>query len=325
MENEESKQSIDWTPFWIGWQVSCSIDMCKNPAQFRRACLDRLQPGCNYEDLANLAKRAEEIAELARNADTAYSAYAFELLKNYQDKPDVLANDFSENGRGFQELENWLYTKGKIKGKPFKVFLFQDIATRSGGMSRNLNGYLKKILARRLFQNTFFKKRKPKQNKGMDGKSRRTVRIIGMPQTVDENGNVADQEFSCPENITNGWLLSAETHVQIEEIEKWFSEFLGKKTDEWKGKDVCWIALYVLFFGMVLSNVHVLQLARVEKSRFSQIAGTIKEELKEQMESRFSVAGVQCALRGRSLHRMLAQTLKKKDWFESLKSIQAKE
>lgn len=320
MENEESKQTIDWTPFWIGWQVSCSIDICKNPAQFRRACRDRLQPGCNYENLANLAKQAEEIAELARNADTAYSTFAFELLKSYQENSDVLTNDFSENGRGFQELENWLYKKGEIKGKPFKVYLFQDAATRSGGMSRNLNGYFMKILERHILQNTLFKE--SRRNKGINGKG---LRIISMPQTVDENGNVSDQEFSYPENIANGWLLSAETHVQTEEIEKWFSEFLGRKANEWKGKEIYWIALYVLFFGMVLSNVHVLQLAGVEKSRFSHIAGTIKQELKEEMTSRFSAAGMQYALRGRTLHQMLAQTLKNKEWFESLKSIQAKE
>ena len=320
MENEESKQTIDWTPFWIGWRVACSIDICKNPSQFRRACLDRVQPGCHSEDLSNLAKRAEEIAELARKANADYSEFASKLLESYQEKSDVLANDFSENGQGFQELENWLYKKGEIKGKPFKVYLFQDAATRSGGMSKNLHGSLKKILARHILQNTLFKE--SKRNKGINGKG---LRIISMPQTVDENGNVSDQEFSSPENIANSWLLSAETHVQTEEIEKWFSEFLGKKTDEWKGKDVYWIALYVLFFGMVLSNVHVLQLAGVEKSRFSQIAGTIKQELKAEMTSRFSVDGVQYALRGRNLHQMLAQTLKNKEWFESLKSIQAKE
>lgn len=101
-------QNFDWAAAWLDWADTCSIDRCQEKHQ---------------SALKNLAQK-----KFSR-------FYAWYASKGYSSK---LPNDIC----AFHELESHLYNHQAIKGKPFKSYLFEDIALRKGGLEKNITGYL---------------------------------------------------------------------------------------------------------------------------------------------------------------------------------------
>lgn len=101
-------QNSEWISAWLDWADTCSVDRCQEKHESR------------------LKKFAQ--AKFSR----FYHWYA---SKGYSSKlPDNIC--------AFHELESHLYARQTIKGKPFKSYLFEDIALRQGGLAKNISGYL---------------------------------------------------------------------------------------------------------------------------------------------------------------------------------------
>lgn len=101
-------QNFDWTPAWLDWADTCSVDRCQD-------------------------KHRNALKQFAQSKFLRF--YAWYASKGYSSK---LPNDIC----AFHELESHLYDHQTIKGKPFKSYLFEDIALRQGGLAKNISGYL---------------------------------------------------------------------------------------------------------------------------------------------------------------------------------------
>lgn len=101
-------QDPEWISAWLDWADTCSVDRCQEKHKSR----------------------------LKKFAQAKFSRfYAWYASKGYSSKlPDNIC--------AFHELESHLYARQTIKGKPFKSYLFEDIALRQGGIAKNISGYL---------------------------------------------------------------------------------------------------------------------------------------------------------------------------------------
>ncbi len=120
-------EMIDLTDALIDWKETCAILKC------------------SPENRNNLAKVAQGVIKLKlnnlpRRIVSTWQSY----LQNH--------SNFSV----FNELEAYLYKMDKIKGRPIKEYLFDDIGKRAGGLGNNVSGYLMTTLEH-LFQKTLVK------------------------------------------------------------------------------------------------------------------------------------------------------------------------
>ena len=117
-------EMIDLTEAWLDWKETCAIREC-NPV--------------NRSNLAKVAQGTikRKIDNLPRHIVSTWETY----FKN--------PSGFSV----FNELETSLYKKDKIKGLPLKDYLFEVIGKRTGGLGKNVTGYLM-LMLKRLFQKT---------------------------------------------------------------------------------------------------------------------------------------------------------------------------
>jgi len=117
-------EMIDLTEAWLDWKETCAINKCKP---------------VNKGNIAKVAQGIikRKIDSLPSNIVSTWQPY----LKN--------VSDFSV----FNEVEVMLYKQDKIKGRPFKDYIFEDIGKRAGGFGKNVTGYLM-ITLKHLFQKT---------------------------------------------------------------------------------------------------------------------------------------------------------------------------
>ena len=106
-------EMIDLTNAWLDWKETCAVD------------------ACSPENKNNLIK----VAQGAINA-------RIRRLNQDQSTPWKEYSDSKIPVSVFHELEVLLYKKQKINGIPFKVYLFDTIGKRDGGLGKNLTGYL---------------------------------------------------------------------------------------------------------------------------------------------------------------------------------------
>lgn len=113
---------IDLTEAWLEWKKTCAVDLC------------------SQEHRNNLVRVAQstinrKIRTLNKDQVTDWTDYC----------------DIQSPVSVFHELEVMLYLKKEIHGRPFKDYLFEAIGTRTGGVGKNLTGYLIKTMLTRMF------------------------------------------------------------------------------------------------------------------------------------------------------------------------------
>ena len=103
---------IDLTDAWIDWKETCAYEKCQKK---------------NQQD---------------------FDKVTHAVASQYMDKLGYTCSRWQEDraagwhGSVFCEIETSLYHHETIKGKPVKNYLLNVIATRSGGMAKNLTGYV---------------------------------------------------------------------------------------------------------------------------------------------------------------------------------------
>lgn len=124
---EEKKKMIDLTDAWIDWKKTCAADDC---SPTNRDNLFKVAHGAFLKAIKGIRASGHE-----------YNGTWSEYL------------EYSDTGKNnvFHEIEYYLYKNKKIKGQPFKSYLFDEIANRSKGLGNNLTGYLIKRMMLRLF------------------------------------------------------------------------------------------------------------------------------------------------------------------------------
>ena len=113
-----SKSYFDYTSAWLEWKETCAVDHC---SEENRMALKVLA-----------AKKLTQCIE-----------------KKCRENPQmeiIGKEDLDSVHFAFAELEKFLYQKEKIKGKPCKNYIFEDVAVREGGIGQNIMGYFMKLL-----------------------------------------------------------------------------------------------------------------------------------------------------------------------------------
>jgi hypothetical protein len=115
-------EMIDLTEAWLDWKATCAVDACSPE---------------NKSKLIKVSQASinEKIRRLNQDQSSSWAEYG---------DPNVSVSVF-------HELEVLLYKMQKIKGMPFKIYLFDTIGKRAGGLGKNLTGYLIKTTLVHLF------------------------------------------------------------------------------------------------------------------------------------------------------------------------------
>lgn len=174
----------------------------------------------------------------------------------------------------FELMESHLYNKGTLNGRKFKDYLFEDIATRPGGMCKNLFGYLLK-----------------KNSSGNVGSVLRTVanasfsdkNIIDNSFTGNATPDQLEDHFSRmgrgyvgrgKDNMTARAEDPASIVERTEHLDVVREKFRGYIEPRWMGKyDVSdRVAICAAFFAndIVASSAFVLELVQIGKSALGE-------------------------------------------------------
>lgn len=161
---EDCGDCKDLTQFWLAWRETCSIRKCLDTDLLRREI-----PAMTETEAAEVASQAKYV----RRESNHHMGEAISSGMNVKPLKRAFASGASARGiaiseyidlvaqwrkggetggvMAFELIEADFYAAAErdaesgeplLKGKKWKDYLFEDIATRSGGMNRNLCGYL---------------------------------------------------------------------------------------------------------------------------------------------------------------------------------------
>lgn len=112
--------TVDLADAWLDWKETCAIDHCAEDYQvaLKKIAFKNFKSCCN--------------------------SYQQNLSGSYSEWQDIVKWKKGDENKlnPFHLIEQYLYNKETIKGRPFKDYLFQYIAVRREGAARNLTGYL---------------------------------------------------------------------------------------------------------------------------------------------------------------------------------------
>ena len=127
----------DLTSFWLEWKETCAIDLCKDP------CVQNVRQIANK--IFNKRIKFTQTLKIKNNNATLKGKQKQPIVRSASEYIDLAGRlGIDGNPDAFEILEIHLYDKQTINGKAFKSYLFEDIATRDGGIAQNLVGYLLK-------------------------------------------------------------------------------------------------------------------------------------------------------------------------------------
>lgn len=211
---------LDLTDAWFDWKETCALDDC-------------------------LPKHRNALEGIARKRFASYldklkQTSFYSDLADYANDPDKLL---------FHEVESSLYLRQKIKGQPFKSYLFDVIAKRPGGAAANLTGYILKMAFRSIL-NSSTKRGAAMEHEDDD----KPVNAPEDLQHVREESQGHDSEFLQPE------LSAAMPDHEAEQI-------VARHVAQWDFDTM--LALVCTLHRIPLSNSEVLRLASRKKSAFA--------------------------------------------------------
>ncbi len=267
--------TTDMTPFWLAWHRTCAIRLCTKPhmAELYKACADNPEL---LDDADNITRLAEEIIGIT-NSQFKRAISKPHGLRHSQYEADVASwNEQSQLGSAFEIMEGRLYAREKINGRKFKDYLFEDIASRSGGISRNLFGYLQRILAT-IAEESFG-----------DNVYEPRIRDDGTalpPRRISLDGKTEVRQSLLPQQ----WLEAKEV---VECFKEYMEEHSGPMDDDG------WICLFCILNMMPIGGARVRPLLKRKHEAANSLCNRIKRELLHVLRQQFSVTAIGAALNG---------------------------
>ena len=225
-------EMIDLTDAWLDWKETCAVD------------------ACSPENKSKLIKVSQasingKIRRLNQDQSTSWEEY----------------NDTKVPVSVFHELEVLLYKKEKIKGLPFKNYLFDTIGKREGGLGKNLTGYLIKTTLVHLFYKNVSKQ--VSLNTDDEGKVR--------------NPNALEDRLQQPENAID----ESDPILQVKEgafISEDGSKRVKQIMENWD-EDIR-LGFYCLMNHIPLSNPDIAPLFKRRKSALADAVFNAGQKMK---------------------------------------------
>lgn len=291
--------NTDLTLFWLAWQKTCSIRLCcvGHEREYRERCSG------NQE----LCEKMELVQKLAQDVMKSMNSHFILRLGKANEEKGLRLSDYSSeaeawkpgyaHGSAFELLEAHLYNKQFLSGKQFKAYLFENIADRPGGMSRNLFGYLQRVLRTIVRESYGENVYQPLQDE--DGKDVEPARI-----SLDGRTVVA----ATP---------TAEECAEAREVEDAFRIYLAECKD-WDADH--WLILYCILNILPVGGARIRPLFVKGHQTINVWASEMKSDLLRWLRERFSDKAIVMALDGR-LQAILNLVVQKMDWYPSIVEI----
>lgn len=253
-------KDTDQTNFWLAWHATCSAASCVEEGSLRNACGgDQAKYGDVLADLSETQKLAREMIDSTNNKFKKALAYYNDVFRGRVDSEfaDEVTNwkrGDPSSGCAFSLLESWLYAQESIKGRPFKDYLFEEVANRSGGECKNLTGYINQTL-RTLAKKSFSK-------------------ACRREERVDDEGNVLEDPIAASDLRSDMSSLSPHLIADIHHVAEFFAKYIDElgtpKGDEpavWDEDN--WISLYCALHQIPINTPKVASLCRRGHSALS--------------------------------------------------------
>ena len=227
----------NYTPFWLAWKETCSSTTCRNQKQLEALDIQGLD-ACEVASLAN---------EVANSLDRDFKRQLERLCSRGDCTSPYRAVNGGLTDNAFEVLEGTLYEKQKIRGVPFKQYLYGHIGIDG------INAYLRRTLTR------------------IAGRTLSKGCRKDVPQTAaesDETTGLALEELASTANRGNADGLEP---VELEEVRDTLQQFQSYLQDLPKNESDIWVVLYSMFFLLPIANPQVVSLCRRRKSQLSDM------------------------------------------------------
>lgn len=302
--------TTDQTNFWLAWQATCAAVKCIDRDALEKACAaDANKYASVLRDIDGTQDLAKKIVistnKNFRDAMSYWRANAGNRVSDLDAEMEGWSAAAPQNGCAFMLLEGHLYAKEKIKGRPFKKYLFENIATRSGDLSGNLYGYIKRMLsslARKSFNKTPLYEPK-----------------------VDESGKPIDEEALSTDTSDGFMALPPCDQTEINEVAEFFrcyvDELGASQADEapvWTCDN--WIALYCAIHQIPISTPEVVKHCRLKKSAVAIVSEKTLNSLWRALCARFSNKAIARAFQSR-IPGILDEKMKNMPFYSDLERI----
>lgn len=273
-------KDTDQTNFWLAWHATCSAVSCVDKEALKNACgRDQAKYGEVLDNLSETQNLAREMIKSTNNKFNEALAYYNNVFRGrisseFADEVTNWRSVDPSSGCAFSLLESWLYAKESIKGRPFKDYLFEDVANRSGGECKNLTGYINQML-RTLAQKSFSK----------------TCR---REERVDDEGNVVEDQIAASDLRSDMSSLSPDVIADIHRVADFFATYIdelgtpnGDEPAVWDEDN--WISLYCALHQIPINTPRVAALCRRGHSALSivykQTVGNLLLVLRQRLKA----------------------------------------
>jgi len=261
--------TTDQTNFWLAWQATCAAVDCTERGSLKKACdKDQVKYKRVLDDLEGTQKLAREMIASTNFKFKKALFYCRERMGNRNsdlvDEMSGWSDGSPQSGCAFTLLEGQLYANETIKGRPFKDYLFENIATRAGGMGVNLNGYVKRML--------------------YDIAKKSFCKAPNYEPVVDEDGEIVDNVTKSADVPDEFMALPPNDQAEVAEVSEFFSHYVdersaqrGERPPEWTRDN--WIVLYCALHQIPVSTPDVASLCCHKKSAVALISKKTMGEL----------------------------------------------
>ena len=305
--------TTDQTNFWLAWHATCAAVNCADRTALEKECAK------DPEKYASVLGDIEGTLLLAREVIASMNFKFKGAMAYWKQRYGTRVSDLEaemsawkdgspQDGCAFTLLEGQLYANETIKGRPFKDYLFEDIATRKGGMCPNLFGYVKGMLsdvAKKSFAKTSHYE----------------------PKLDDEGKSIDDKNLST--EISDDFMsLPACDRAEIDDLAEFFERYVNELGVSFDGEPpvwTCdhWIAMYCTFHQIPVSMPAVAKLCRLKKSSVAILAkqtiNNLLSALRGRPFSNKAIAwAVQCRIPG-----ILDEKMKEMPFYADLERIRA--
>lgn len=288
--------TTDLTDFFLAWKKMCSIRLClpEHEHKLRNACMGDF----------NLFSRVHEINTLAEDVMKS-SNRDFEMMLHLSQagmRRSLFENEVESwrNGAGsaFELMEGHLYAKEKLNGKAFKSYLFENIATRSGGISKNLYGYLQRTwrtLAKESFGENVYE---PVVNDDGDAIEPRNISYDGKHEAIA--------------------IPTPDEQLEIKEAVARFCRFLDKETPSWEQDH--WIVLFCVLNVIAIGGQRVRKLYIKGHDTINTIGQRLRSTLITYMRETCPDLAIARAMNG-EIQRIVDEKMREMPFFGVLMKI----
>lgn len=303
--------TTDQTNFWLAWHATCAAVSCTERPALEKAC------AADVDRYGSVLSNLDETQKLAREiiASTNFSfRKAMDYLrKRMGNRNSDLIDEMSGwldgspgNGCAFMLLEGQLYANETIKGRPFKDYLFEDIATRAGGIGANLFGYVKAML--------------------FDVAKKSFCKTLHYEPKVGDDGKPID-DVNLSTDKSDGFMdILPSDQAEVSDVSEFFGHYVdergsprGGKSPEWTRDN--WIALYCALHQIPVSTADVASLCCHKKSAVALISKKTLGELLLSLRRRpFSDKSIARAIQSR-IPDILDEKMKGMPFYADLERI----